>query len=49
MKETLNKIIKELEDIQNKEPSSYFTDAHNDGYFHGISDAISIIKFELDK
>lgn len=42
----LNKILQEIESLERSEPSSYFTDAHIDGYNHALSDLKAIITFE---
>ncbi len=44
--EVLNKILHEIESLEQAEPSSYFTDAHIDGYNHALSDIKSIVIFE---
>lgn len=44
---TLRKILQEIESLERSEPSSYFTDAHIDGYNHALSDLKAIVKFEI--
>lgn len=43
----LNKILQEIKSLEQAEPSSYFTDAHIDGYNHALSDIKAIVKFEI--
>lgn len=45
--EILKKLLKQVRGLERKERSGYFTDEHQDGYSHALSDIEAIIKFEI--
>ena len=44
--QVLDKILEQIKDLEQSESSSYFTDAHIDGYNHALSDLKAIVNFE---